>query len=98
MTDVCIIDITKFYNNDPDYFKIYDNSFGFTGSDCLDHGIIRAKNGNFWIMSSGRSLPDPKNLYQISSPENQCYDINFRPTADMGSFRIPDCSTTSGRI
>jgi len=93
MTDVCIIDITKFYNNDPDYFKIYDNSFGFTGSDCLDHGIIKAKNGNFWIMSSGKvTILDPKKLVPNKVPPKiNLTDIEFQTDSlTWESFRIPE--------
>ena len=50
--DICLIDLNKFYNNEKDYYRIYDRTDGYTGDDCLDNGIIKANNGSFWILTS----------------------------------------------
>ncbi|MBW6500891.1 MAG: histidine kinase [Bacteroidales bacterium] len=69
VTDLCLIDLQKFYNNDLDYFRIYDKSDGFMGNDCLDNGIIRDINGFFWILTSDRVVMlDPEKLKQNLSP------------------------------
>ncbi|MBA4321200.1 MAG: hypothetical protein C0408_00135 [Odoribacter sp.] len=52
ISDVCLIDLKKFYENDPDYFIIFDKTSGFSAADCLDNGIIKDKNGKIWILSS----------------------------------------------
>ncbi len=54
VTDLCLIDLQKFYGNDQNYFRIYDKSDGFMGNDCLDNGIIRDINGLLWILTSDR--------------------------------------------
>ena len=79
MADICIINTTRFYNNDPDYFKIYDSSYGFTGNNCLDNGIIKDKQGHLWILSSGRvNILDPKKLTpNIYPPKVNVTDIEY---------------------
>lgn len=52
-TDICIINLEKFYANASDYYKIYDKSDGFSGYDCLDNGIIKDSRGRFLILTSG---------------------------------------------
>jgi hypothetical protein len=54
--DVCIIDLKKFYANDKDYFRTYDATDGFMGSDCLDNGIIRDYQGKYWIQTSDNTV------------------------------------------
>ncbi|HEX2975484.1 MAG TPA: histidine kinase [Bacteroidales bacterium] len=51
-TDICIIDIKKFYGGDPEYYRIYNKSNGFSGYDCLDNGIIRDSKGQILILTS----------------------------------------------
>lgn len=51
-TDICIIDLDKFYGNKQDYFRLYNRSDGFSGGDCLDNGIIRESDGKYLILNS----------------------------------------------
>lgn len=51
-TDICIIDLDKFYGKKQDYFRLYDRSDGFSGGDCLDNGIIRESDGKYLILNS----------------------------------------------
>jgi ligand-binding sensor domain-containing protein len=53
-SDICLIDLEKFYRDDKDYFKILDKTDGFQGSDCLDNGIVKDQSGRFWILTSDR--------------------------------------------
>jgi ligand-binding sensor domain-containing protein len=52
-TDICIINLDKFYAKASDYYRIYDKSDGFSGYDCLDNGIIKSNDGRFLILTSG---------------------------------------------
>ncbi len=62
-TDICIIDLKKFYSKNPDYYKIYDKSDGFSGNDCLDNGIIKNRDGKYMILTSeGVDILDPRKL------------------------------------
>lgn len=62
-TDICIINLDKFYNNDPDYYRIYDRFDGFSGKDCLDNGIIKDSKGRMLILTSdGVDILTPWNL------------------------------------
>ena len=68
-TDICIINLRKFYNNNSDYFRIYDKTDGFMGKDCLDNGIIKDMNGRFLILSSdGVDILDPRHLQADTIP------------------------------
>jgi ligand-binding sensor domain-containing protein len=51
-TDICLIDLDKFYRGDNDYFRIYDKTDGYPGAESLDNGIIRGKEGAVWILTS----------------------------------------------
>ncbi|MGE5406278.1 MAG: histidine kinase [Methanosarcina sp.] len=51
-TDICIIDLKKFYSGDPEYYKLYNSSHGFSGYDCLDNGIIKDNKGRYLILTS----------------------------------------------
>ncbi len=69
MKDICVIDIDKFYANLHNYYRIYDQSYGFSGSDCLDNGIIKDRNGKFWILTSGRIVIfDPDKVKRNNFP------------------------------
>jgi len=52
MTDICLIDIDKFYQGAGDYFRIYDKTDGYPGAESLDNGIIKGKDGGVWILTS----------------------------------------------
>jgi hypothetical protein len=67
--DICIIDLQKFHSGDPSYFKIYDSSSGYPGNDCLDHGIVKDRNGKFWILTAGKVvILDPQKLKTNNNP------------------------------
>lgn len=69
VSDICIIDLDKFYRKEKDYFRIYDNNDGFQGSDCLDNGIVKDKKGRFWILTSNNVVIfDPEKLRQNTHP------------------------------
>jgi ligand-binding sensor domain-containing protein len=62
-TDICIIDLDKFYRGEKMYFRIYDKSDGFEGSDCIDNGIIKDRSGRFWILTANKVVRvDPSSL------------------------------------
>jgi len=56
MTDICLINLDKYYSGEPDYYTIIDRSRGFTGNDCQDNGIIREKDGHWWILTPGKLI------------------------------------------
>ncbi len=62
-TDICIIDLERFYGGQKEYFRIYDKSDGFEGSDCIDNGIVQDRSGKFWILTSNKVVRfDPSRL------------------------------------
>ena len=92
MTDICIIDLEKFYRGESGYFRMYDATDGFTGSDCLDNGIIRGSDGRFWIMASGRVIIlDEKRLRNNSIPPRiTVTDVEFETdTLTWESLQVP---------
>lgn len=92
LTDVCIIDLEKFYRNEADYFRIYDATDGFNGNFCLDNGIVKAKDGRFWILVSGRAviLDDRKLQPGMVPPRVIVTDIEFQTDSlTWMSLRIP---------
>jgi hypothetical protein len=67
--DICIIDLNRFYNDEKDYFRIYDKTDGFQGGECLDNGIINYRNGTFVILTSdGIVRFDPEAVRKNSHP------------------------------
>jgi ligand-binding sensor domain-containing protein len=63
ISDVCLIDLKKFYENDPGFYRIFDKSNGFAAADCLDNGIIKDRNGKIWILSStGAVIFEPEKI------------------------------------
>ena len=68
-TDICIINLDRYYAKAPDYYRIYDRSDGFSGNDCLDNGIIKDSNGRFLILTSGGvDMLDPEYLKVNTQP------------------------------
>jgi len=62
-TDICIIDLEKYYGGEKEYYRFYDKSDGFEGSDCIDNGIIKDNQGRFWILTSNNAIRfDPSSL------------------------------------
>ncbi|MDZ7636169.1 MAG: histidine kinase [Bacteroidales bacterium] len=69
MTDICIIDLQKYYSGQPDYYKIIGRSRGFTGNDCQDNGIVKDAAGNWWILSSDKLIRfDPDKIVKNEYP------------------------------
>jgi len=61
--DICIIDLDKFYRNEKEYFRVYDKSDGFEGSDCIDNGIVQDRSGRSWILTANKVVRfDPSGL------------------------------------
>ena len=92
MTDICIIDLGKFYSGEAGYYRLYDATDGFTGNDCLDNGIIRGSDGRFWIMASGRVIiMDEKKLRRnIHPPRINLTDVEFETDSlTWESLKIP---------
>ncbi len=71
VSDICIINLDRFYGNDKKYFRIYDNTDGFPGSDCLDNGIVKDNAGHIWILTSDKIvILDPAKLHEdLTAPE-----------------------------
>lgn len=69
MTDICIIDLEKYYSGQPDYYSIIGRSRGFTGNDCQDNGIVRDADGNWWILTSNKLIRfDPEKIVKNDYP------------------------------
>lgn len=93
MSDICILNIDKFYNNDPDYFKIYDKTYGFPGSECLDNGIIKDKEGIYWILTSGKAVVLDARKLRINKypPKISVTDIEYEADSlEWKSLQMPD--------
>lgn len=69
MTDICIIDLEKYYSGLPDYYTVIDRSRGFMGNDCQDNGIIRDAGGQWWILTKNKLIRfDPDSLQKNTKP------------------------------
>lgn len=98
--DVCMIDLKKFYNNDRDYYRIYDKNDGFEGKDCIDNGIFKDQSGRLWVLTSSNVVVfDPAKLkINKHPPEIKLTGFNFQtgsrswePVDSSGFFyNIPD--------
>jgi ligand-binding sensor domain-containing protein len=92
MTDICIIDLGKFYSGEAGYYRLYDATDGFTGNDCLDNGIVRGSDGRFWIMASGRViiLDERKLKGNVHPPRITLTDVEFETDSlTWESLKIP---------
>ena len=92
LTDVCIIDLDKFYRNEAGYFRIYDATDGFAGNYCLDNGIVKGNDGRYWILTSGRVviLDDKKLRTNMMPPKIIATDVEFQTDSlTWESLRIP---------
>ena len=92
MTDICIIDLGKFYSGEAGYYRLYDATDGFTGNDCLDNGIVRGSDGRFWIMASGRViiLDEKKLRGNVHPPRITLTDVEFETDSlTWESLKIP---------
>lgn len=99
-SDVCMIDLKKFYSKDKDYYRIYDKNDGFEGKDCIDNGIIKDKSGKLWILTSSNVVVfDPGKLKINKYPPEikltgfnfQTDSLNWEPVDSSRFFyKIPD--------
>jgi len=63
VSDIVLINIDKYKSNDKNYFRIYDETNGFQGSDCIDNGIVKDIHGKIWILTSDKVIRfDPHQL------------------------------------
>ncbi len=56
MMDICIIDLDKYYSGQPDYYSIIGRNRGFLGNDCQDNGIVKDRDGRWWILTSDKLI------------------------------------------
>lgn len=69
MMDICIIDLDKYYAGQPDYYTIINRSRGFLGNDCQDNGIIKDKDGHWWILTTDKLIRfEPDKLQKNLQP------------------------------
>ncbi len=69
MMDICIIDLDKYYSGQPDYYSIIGRSQGFLGNDCQDNGIVKDKEGRWWILTSDKLIRfDPDKISRNTHP------------------------------
>jgi ligand-binding sensor domain-containing protein len=69
ISDICLIDLEKFYNDDPDYYTLLDKTDGFMGADCLDNGIIKDQQGRIWILTSTDVVVfEPEKIVRNTTP------------------------------
>lgn len=72
--DICLIDLGKYYDNNRDYYRIYDATDGYTGDECLDNGIIKGSGNTYWILTSDNIVKFmPERLHKNLQPPQ----INF---------------------
>jgi hypothetical protein len=100
VSDICIVNLNRFYKNEKRYFRQYDNTDGFPGSDCLDNGIVKDQKGNTWILTSDKVvILDPRKLRKnIMAPKlnitgfyYQTDSLTWAPVYKNGLFyKIPD--------
>ena len=69
MLDICIIDLEKYYNGDPDYYLILGRDHGYNGNDCQDNGITRDAKGKWWLLTNDKLICfDPDKLKKSETP------------------------------
>ena len=52
ITDICLLDLDRFYANEKDYYRLFDKTDGYPGGESLDNGIVKGKDGSVWILTS----------------------------------------------
>lgn len=67
VSDIVLIDIGMYKKNEKNYFRIYDETDGFQGSDCIDNGIIKDLNGRIWILTSDKVIRFDRNKLKENS-------------------------------
>ena len=69
MMDICIIDLDKYYSGQPDYYTIINRNRGFLGNDCQDNGIVKDRDGHWWILTTDKLIRfDPDKLEKNLQP------------------------------
>jgi ligand-binding sensor domain-containing protein len=92
MKDICIIDLDAFYDGDPSYFRIYDKDYGFYGSECLDNGLVKDREGSYWILTAGKVIVfDPRKLrINRKGPKVHITDVEYETdSTGWQSLEIP---------
>ena len=95
ISDICIIDLDKYYRNEKNYFRIYDKTDGFTGNDCTDNGIVKDKKGHYWILTADKIVifdpsklkinPTPPSLH-ITGFYYETDSLNWKPVENASFF------------
>ena len=52
ITDICLIDLDKFYKGVRDCYRIFDISDGYPGSEVLDNGIVPMNETIIWLLTT----------------------------------------------
>jgi hypothetical protein len=95
MSDLCLIDLHKYYSGDLDYYNILSRNQGFRGFDCQDNGIIRDSDGYWWLLTSDKLIrfdPDriQDNIYPpktyITRVEYLNDSLEWAPLLDTALF------------
>ncbi|MCU0366014.1 MAG: histidine kinase [Bacteroidales bacterium] len=69
MSDICLIDLDKYYSGDRDYYTILGRNQGYRGFDCQDNGIIQDSDGYWWLLTSNKLIRfDPGKIQKHENP------------------------------
>ena len=69
ITDICLVDLDRFYANEKDYFRPFDKTDGYPGGESLDNGIVKGKDGSVWILTSENLVRyNPEKVIQNPNP------------------------------
>lgn len=69
MSDLCLIDLDKYYSGKTDYYTILGRNQGYRGFGCQDNGIIKDRDGYWWILTSDKLIRfDTDRLRQNEHP------------------------------
>ncbi len=69
MSDICLIDLDKYYSGDRDYYTILGRNQGYRGFDCQDNGIIQDNDGYWWLLTSNKLIRfDPERIQKHGYP------------------------------
>lgn len=52
ITDICLVDLDRFYANEKNYYRLFDKTDGYPGGESLDNGIVKGRDGSVWILTS----------------------------------------------
>lgn len=85
ITDICLIDLDKFYRGIRDYYRVFDISDGYPGSEVLDNGIVPESDSVTWILTSENLV-----RFDISKIRKN----SFPPTLNITGFYFETDSQT----